>query len=38
MGIEHSEAELEAELLRNVRAFLAELGGSFTFIGSQYHL
>ena len=38
MGIEHSEAELEAELLRNIRAFLAELGGNFTFIGSQYHL
>lgn len=38
MGIEHSEAELESELILNIRAFLDEMGGSFTFIGSQYHL
>jgi predicted nuclease of restriction endonuclease-like (RecB) superfamily len=38
MGIEHSEAELEAGILNNIRAFLSEMGGDFTFIGSQYHL
>lgn len=38
MGIEHSESELEAALIRNIRAFLAEMGGNFTFIGSQHHM
>jgi len=38
MGIEHSEAELEAGLINNIRAFLAEMGGDFSFIGNQYHL
>ena len=38
MGLEHSEAELEAALVRNVRAFLKEIGGDFAFIDSQYHL
>ena len=38
MGIEHSEAELEQGLINNVRAFLSEMGGTFTFIGNQYHL
>jgi hypothetical protein len=38
MGPEHSEAELENALVSNIRAFLAEMGGDFTFIGNQYHL
>jgi predicted nuclease of restriction endonuclease-like (RecB) superfamily len=38
MGIEHSEAELEAGILGNIRAFLTEMGGDFCFMGSQYHL
>jgi len=38
MGIEHSEAELEATIIKNIRAFLIEMGGDFTFIGNQYHL
>jgi predicted nuclease of restriction endonuclease-like (RecB) superfamily len=38
MGIEHSEAELEAGIIQNIRAFLSELGGDFSFIGNQYHL
>ena len=38
MGIEHSEAELEAAIIKNIRAFLIEMGGDFTFIGNQYHL
>jgi predicted nuclease of restriction endonuclease-like (RecB) superfamily len=38
MGIEHSEAELETGIMRNIRAFLSEMGGDFSFIGNQYHL
>ncbi|MDR1579442.1 MAG: PDDEXK nuclease domain-containing protein [Synergistaceae bacterium] len=38
MGVEHSEAELEAGIIKNIRAFLSEMGGDFSFIGSQYHL
>jgi predicted nuclease of restriction endonuclease-like (RecB) superfamily len=38
MGIEHSEAELEAGVINNIWAFLSEMGGDFSFIGSQYHL
>jgi predicted nuclease of restriction endonuclease-like (RecB) superfamily len=38
MGIEHSEAELEAGIIKNIRAFLLEMGGAFTFVGNQYHL
>jgi len=38
MGIEHSEAELEAAIINNVRAFLIEMGGDFCFIGNQFHL
>ncbi|WP_246564537.1 PDDEXK nuclease domain-containing protein [Leptothoe spongobia] len=33
---EHSERELELALVRNLRAFLSELGGAFAFIGNQY--
>ena len=38
MGMEHSEKELEAGIINNIRAFLIEMGGDFCFIGSQYHL
>ena len=38
MGIEHSEAELEAGIMKNIRAFLIEMGGYFTLVGDQYHL
>ena len=38
MGIEHSEAELEAGVMGNIRAFLTEMGGDYTFVGNQYHL
>jgi predicted nuclease of restriction endonuclease-like (RecB) superfamily len=35
---EHSERELEQALVRNLRGFLSEMGGAFTFVGSQYRL
>ena len=35
---EHSERELEQALVRNLRNFLSELGGAFTFVGNQYRL
>jgi len=35
---EYTEHELEIQLVNNVRAFLTEMGGDFTFIGNQYHL
>ncbi|MDR2707434.1 MAG: PDDEXK nuclease domain-containing protein, partial [Nitrososphaerota archaeon] len=38
MGLEHSEAQLEAGIINNIRAFLIEMGGDFSFIGNQYHL
>jgi len=38
MGTEHSEAELEVGIIKNIRAFLLEMGGDFSFIGNQYHL
>lgn len=34
----HSEYELEQALLANVRKFLTEMGGAFTFVGNQYRL
>lgn len=34
MGSAHSEAELEAGIINNIRAFLAEIGGDFTFIAN----
>jgi predicted nuclease of restriction endonuclease-like (RecB) superfamily len=34
----HSERELEEALVRNLRRFLAEMGGAFTFVGNQYRL
>lgn len=38
MGKEHSERELEIALVNNIRAFLIEMGGYFTFIGNQHRL
>jgi predicted nuclease of restriction endonuclease-like (RecB) superfamily len=38
MGVEHKEAELEEGIIKNVRKFLLEMGGDFSFIGNQYHL
>lgn len=35
---EHSERELETALIKNVRRFLAEMGGLFTFVGTQHRL
>lgn len=35
---EYSEHELEMQLVNNIRAFLVEMGGDFTFISNQYHL
>jgi predicted nuclease of restriction endonuclease-like (RecB) superfamily len=34
----HSERELELAILNNIRQFLTEMGGYFSFIGSQYRL
>jgi len=34
----HSERELEQALMRNVRGFLTEMGGAFTFVGNQFRL
>ena len=38
LGEEHSEQELESALMRNIRRFFIEMGGTFTFIGNQYRL
>lgn len=35
---EHSEHDLEAAIVRNIRAFLMEFGHDFSFIGNQYRL
>ncbi|WP_367026871.1 PDDEXK nuclease domain-containing protein [Methylococcus sp. ANG] len=35
---EHSERELEQALIRHLRAFLTEMGESFTFVANQYRL
>ncbi|MBN2890277.1 MAG: DUF1016 family protein [Bacteroidales bacterium] len=32
----HSEKELELALLKNIRLFLIEMGGDFSFMGNQY--
>ena len=34
----HSERELEEALVKNLRRFLAEMGGAFTFVGNQYRI
>ena len=38
MGTEHSEEELEAAIIKKIRAFLIEMGGLYTFVGNQYHI
>jgi len=38
LGEEHSEKQLEIELINNVRKFLIEMGGYFTFVGNQYRI
>jgi len=35
---EHYERELEQALIKNIRKFLIEMGGYFTFIGNQYRI
>lgn len=35
---EHSEHELETAILKNIRPFLIEMGGYFSFIGNQYRV
>ena len=38
LGDEYNERQLEHALLARVEAFLREMGGMFTFLGSQYRL
>jgi len=38
LGDEHSERELEIEILNKIRKFLIEMGGYFAFIGNQYRV
>lgn len=38
LGEEHSERELERAILAKLERFLKEMGGLFTFVGSQYRL
>jgi predicted nuclease of restriction endonuclease-like (RecB) superfamily len=35
---EHSENELETALVNNIRRFLLEIGGLFTFVGNQFRI
>jgi predicted nuclease of restriction endonuclease-like (RecB) superfamily len=35
---EHAEKELEAAIMKNMRRFLQEMGGDFTFVGNQFRL
>ena len=35
---EHSERELETAIINNIRKFLLEIGGHFSFIGNQYKI
>lgn len=35
---QHSERELERSLVQNIRRFLSEMGGMFTFVGTQHRL
>ncbi|MDR1633113.1 MAG: DUF1016 domain-containing protein [Dysgonamonadaceae bacterium] len=35
---EHSENELETTLVNNIRRFLLEMGGFFTFVGNQFRI
>jgi predicted nuclease of restriction endonuclease-like (RecB) superfamily len=36
LSLPYSEAQLEQAILSNIRSFLTELGGDFTFMGSQF--
>ena len=38
LGEEHSEHQLEIALINNIRKFLIEMGGNFTFIGNQFKI
>lgn len=38
MSEKHSEHELETELVNNIRDFLIEMGGDFSYIGNQYKI
>jgi len=38
MSEDYSERELELSLIKNIRKFLLEMGGDFTFVGNQYRL
>ena len=38
LGQEYDERKLELGLIKNVRSFLLEMGGSLSFIGNQYKL
>jgi predicted nuclease of restriction endonuclease-like (RecB) superfamily len=38
MSEDYSEREMELGLIKNVRSFLMEMGGDFTFVGNQYRL
>jgi len=38
LGEDHSEHELETAILAKVQPFLQEMGGMFTFVGSQHRL
>ena len=38
LGREYDEKELELGLIKNIRSFLLEMGGDFSFIGNQYKL
>lgn len=38
MREEHAEKELETAIMKNMRSFLTEMGGDFTFVGNQYRL
>lgn len=38
LGEEYLESELEGKLVNNIRKFLLEMGGYFSFVGSQYRV
>lgn len=38
MSDDYSEREMELSLIKNIRKFLLEMGGDFSFIGNQYRL
>jgi len=38
LGQEYDERELELGLIKNIRGFLLEMGGDFSFMGNQYKL